>query len=161
MNCSWCKGQIENKETQDSSKSHGICFDCAQKLLWRKAQKLNDFVNKFDSPVILIEESGRVVGANSLALEMLGKTSESIFYQNGGDVFECKWAQLPEGCGNTIHCKSCTIRNTVMHTLSTGESCHNVSAYPDLHYLTGTDKVEFIISTILVNDFVVLHIEKP
>ena len=35
----------------------------------------------------------------------------------GGVALECAYARLPEGCGKTVHCVTCTIRNTVTSTI--------------------------------------------
>jgi len=63
--------------------------------------------------------------------DMLGKSQRRVFGLLGGEVMECRYARLPEGCGNTVHCKTCAIRNTVMEVLETGEPRERVSAYVD------------------------------
>jgi hypothetical protein len=78
----------------------------------------------------------------------------------GGDVFECAYASLPGGCGETIHCEACTIRNTVMDTFKTGKSHLKTPAYllqgiPDNYH-----EIQFEISTEKVKDVVLLRIDK-
>ncbi|MCJ7776462.1 MAG: hypothetical protein MUP08_08760, partial [Desulfobulbaceae bacterium] len=64
------------------------------------------------------------------------------------------------GCGNTVHCKSCTIRNTVTDTLQSGKSNIKVPAYPDLHHITGDNRIRFLITTERAAEAVLLRIDE-
>lgn len=66
-------------------------------------------------------------------------------------------SKLPEGCGQTIHCKSCTIRNSVMDTLNTGISHTNVPAYLDKSL---SKKTKYLITTEKAGDAVLLRIDE-
>ena len=39
----------------------------------------------------------------------------------GGEFIKCVYARLPERCGHTVHCTSCTIRSAVESTVHTGQ----------------------------------------
>jgi hypothetical protein len=106
-----------------------------------------------------VDGEGRVITANDEGLAFLGKDRDRVEGRLGGDVFECRHAREPGGCGNTTHCLSCTIRLTVMHTLETGYGRTRVRAYPDLHRLSGDERILFFISTEKVGDAVFLRID--
>jgi hypothetical protein len=90
---------------------------------------------------------------------MLGKGSPEIEGHKGGDVFECAYARLPEGCGNTIHCSGCTIRRTVMETHKTGKSSLRVPATLNRNDPEDPDKITLLISTEKIADVVLLRID--
>jgi hypothetical protein len=88
------------------------------------------------------------------------KKPEEVEGQLGGDAFECRYAKCPEGCGKTVHCKTCTIRRTVTDTLRSGRSHIGVVAYPDLYRVTGENRIRFIISTEKVGKAALLRIDE-
>ena len=100
-----------------------------------------------------------VCSLNDRAAEMVGKNIGQAKGLQGGDVFECKYAKLPGGCGKTIHCSGCTIRNTVTDTLQTGNSHSQVPATLNTYQQGESVDVEFLISTEKVNNVVFLKVE--
>jgi hypothetical protein len=74
--------------------------------------------------------------------EMLGKSEREIVGLRRGEALECVYASRPEGCGKTVHCEICTIRNTLMEVLETGEPREQVPAYVD----RGAQRVALTIS---------------
>ena len=52
-----------------------------------------------------------LVMANRSAVEFLGGNSARILSRRGGEVFNCIHAT--EGCGHSLRCRSCVIRNSV------------------------------------------------
>lgn len=161
--CAWCRNGIGGENLQFGPDnvpiSHGICPDCARIVLSYRAEPLSNYLDRFSGPVYLVNAEGRIVTANKAAFSALGKKPEDIEGQLGGDAFDCRYADLPGGCGNTIHCKTCTIRMKVTDTLQSGQSHLRVPAYPDLHYVTGEKKIRFLISTERVGDAVLLRID--
>lgn len=95
-----------------------------------------------------------------MAFSLLQKTPEEVEGELGGNAFGCNYADLPGGCGNTAHCKTCTIRMTVMDTLQSGKSNIRVPAYPDLHHMTGENRIRFLITTEKVGEAVLLRIDE-
>ena len=161
--CAWCKKDLSSPDIglniENEPITHGICSDCAQAVLSFKAKRLQSFLDQFPEPVFFVTSEGRIVTANSAGFSALGKQPEEVDGKLGGDAFDCRYADLPGGCGKTAHCKSCTIRNTVMDTLESGK-CHiKVPAYPDLHHITGDKKIRFLISTERVAEAVLLRID--
>lgn len=108
---------------EDHRITHGMCTDCFSHFERQlKGLSLNAYLDGFDLPVLIVNEEGRMLACNTRATEMLGKSEPEIIGLLGGEAMECDFARLAEGCGNTVHCETCTIRNTVMHTMTTGET---------------------------------------
>ena len=78
----------------------------------------------------------------------------------GGEFMECKWARLPEGCGQTVHCAACAIRRTVMDTMATGQAHEDVPAVLNRSDESGPADLEIVISTSLGGDGLVRIIVK-
>ena len=117
--CSFCACYLGVKEpVSDTRRTHGICPDCLEHVLRQQGEQSFDaYLDQFDAPVLIIDGQGRVAAANGAALELLNKPYQRVQGMLGGEAMECAWARLPGGCGQTIHCASCTIRNLVMETL--------------------------------------------
>lgn len=161
--CAWCQKVLREEDPSSIDQhpiSHGICSDCLKTALSFKAKDLHTFLNQFAAPVFNIDSEGRVITANNDAFSLIGKSANNVEGLLGGDVFECRYARLPEGCGKTVHCKTCTIRNTVMDTLQSGQSQVRVPAYPDLHHITDDKQVRFLISTERMGNTVLLRIDE-
>jgi hypothetical protein len=161
--CAWCKKDLGTKATtsvDESPVSHGICPDCVKKIMAPLGKPLETFLDTLAGPVLAVDGDGRVFSANAAGYSLLKKTPADVKGQLGGDVFECKWAKTPGGCGKTIHCKSCTIRMTVTDTMTTGKSHIRTEAYPDLFYITKDMRVRFLISTEKVGEAVLLRIDE-
>lgn len=121
---------------------------------------LMDFLDSMDAPVLVVDACGIVRSANKHARSILQKGLPDIEGFTGGVVFECAYADLPEGCGHTLHCNGCTIRNIVMDTMSSGMSHLNTPAYLIRGTSYSNTEIPFLISTEKVKDFVLLRIDK-
>lgn len=160
--CAWCKKDLgavppAGYKTRHEV-THGICPDCLRKFFDFDAQSLEEFLARFEHPVFLVDSNGRAISANTKGLSVLQKSLDEITGQLGGNIFECKYAA--EGCGQTVHCKSCTIRNAVEETYKTGQSFTKVPAYPDLHLITKENEIRFLISTKKMGEAVILQIDE-
>jgi PAS domain-containing protein len=156
--CSFCRADLGEKEPFDvDSVTHGMCDACADHFgrQWAGLD-LGEYLDRFDRPVLAVSQDGRIVAANQLMADMLGKSERRLFGLLGGEAMECRFARLPEGCGNTIHCKTCTVRNTVMGVLETGEPREGVSAYVD----QGDRRVGLTISAYKRDRFVLLVVDE-
>jgi hypothetical protein len=144
----------------DGPITHGICEDCSSWLLQgRHGTDLGAFLDRLEAPVVVIDGERNVVAANSRAREMLRNDLPRLEGFKGGDVFECAFARLPEGCGNTVHCAACAIKRTVMRTHETGESCLKSPATLHRHTPTEPATTELVISTEKLGDMVLLRID--
>jgi PAS domain-containing protein len=162
--CAWCKKDLDSLSTLEGIAelpiTHGMCGDCARKVLSSKAMPLKNFLDQFPKPVFLVDAEGRIVIGNSPGCTFLHKKPEEVDGKLGGEAFDCNYARLPGGCGQTIHCKTCTIRLSVMDTLESGNSRIRIPAFPDLHHLTGEYQIRFLISTEKVGEAVLLQIDE-
>lgn len=160
--CSRCSGLILEDFSNTHSEriiTHGICDECASLLLWPHRPAILDFLDTLDAPVVVVNSSAQVCGANKPARDILQKELHEIDSLPGGNVFECVFAQLPEGCGKTLHCDGCTIRKTVMDTLQTGQSHLNVPAGLFRGTTENRHEIQLLISTEKANDVVMLRID--
>jgi hypothetical protein len=66
---------------------------------------------------------------------------------------------FPAAAGNTIHCKSRTIRNLVLDTHATGRSFERVPACQDIQLPDEVKTLNIAVSTEKVGDFVLLRID--
>ena len=162
--CAWCKKDLGSLSAfdvpEDTPITHGMCSDCARKAMSFRAKPLRIFLDQFSKPVFLVKAEGIIVTGNSAGLSLLKNKPEEVDGELAGDAFGCKYADLEGGCGNTVHCKTCTIRNSIMSTLQSGQSNIRIPAYPDLHYMTGENKVRYLVTTEKIGEAVLLRIDE-
>ena len=160
--CAWCNKDLTAKEeyTSEGDISHGICTQCAIKLTSSNPRTAKELLSFVREPVFVINSDGIMKAANNSGLKMLGKDMDEIEDALGGDAFECSYASLEGGCGNTEHCKTCTIRNAVMDTLSTGKGYRNIPAFQSINTSEGPKIFRFYISTEKVEECILLRIDK-
>ena len=63
---------------------------------------------------------GTILAVNKRAEILLGKPKTNLLGLLGGEALECVNASTPEGCGNTVHCVTCSIRKAVITTIESG-----------------------------------------
>ncbi len=117
--CSYCNRHIGEKEPLDDQRlSHGMC-DACRVYFERQIDglPLDRYLDGFEAPVMIVNGEGRLVASNEMAAAVCGKPRKELFGLLGGEAMECGYARLPGGCGRTVHCETCTIRNAVMTTL--------------------------------------------
>ena len=160
--CLYCNehlGSIEEPGDDTERISHGVCPRCFPKLLAGSGKPLAKFLDSLPAPVFVVDQDVRIVTANALGRELISKDLEEMRGHLGGEVFSCKYSKMPGGCGQTVHCKACTIRKTVTKTYKNGRPCTRVPAYMDLGDYTGDKTVRFLISTEKVENVVFLRID--
>jgi len=148
--CSYCRKELWQEPSQDLDQvSHGMCVECYLhfKQQW-KGLSLGQYLDQFDFPVVIVDDDVRLVAANQVMADLLNMNGRDVFGLLGGEVMECVYARLPEGCGRTMHCSTCTFRNSVKHTISTKEPLEDVPASID----ADDDTVHFKISTRIIDD---------
>lgn len=121
--CSYCRNEIEEKKPfNDERVSYGICKSCYEYYLKQiKGLSFDEYLDRFDVPVVIVDDDVRILALNRAAKSLMGKSNNEVIGLLGGEAMECAYARLPEGCGNTIHCLTCSIRNTVTSTMNSGE----------------------------------------
>ena len=161
--CAWCRkdmGQTRSEMHSEEVITHGICEACADRLFANLGKELVSFLDRLAAPVVVVDEKGSIRTANREALRLLQKERSDIEGYKGGDVFECIYAKLPEGCGQTVHCSGCTIRRTVMETWESGKSHLKRPAYLNRGTPEAYRKIHFLISTEKVGGVVLLRIDE-
>jgi hypothetical protein len=89
-------------------------------------------------------------------VSFLGTTREQSLGLLGGELMECRYARLSEGCGNTIHCSTCTIRQTVNNARESKSDLLGVPAWLDRDAL----RIHFLISAYPRKEFVKVVVDK-
>lgn len=158
--CFYCKNLLRTIESNISGVSHGVCRNCLPKLVKELGQSLSEFLDELSAPILVLREGTRIVAANAAARKLSPEPLEELSGRLCGDVIGCLHSKEPGGCGQTVHCLSCTIRRSVAHTIETGKSCKDIPAYPDIGVMDGDRKVRFLISTEKKGDFVQLRIDR-
>ncbi|MGE5893098.1 MAG: hypothetical protein ACM34I_03490 [bacterium] len=161
--CAWCRKELSAEDPgsrPDDSVSHGICQSCADNLFFQMGEELLRFLDSLRAPVLVVNSGGWIKTANAEARKALGKELTEIEDRAGGIVFECAYARLPEGCGNTVHCSGCVIRRTVMKTFETGKSFLNTPAILNHGDPLDTQKIPLRISTERMGGVVLLRIDE-
>ncbi|XHR28765.1 MAG: PAS domain-containing protein [Chthoniobacteraceae bacterium] len=65
-------------------------------------------------PVLVLEESYRIVDTNSAANQVIGMPAEEARMHRPGEVLRCiHAAETSVGCGGTPFCRSCSIRTAI------------------------------------------------
>jgi hypothetical protein len=161
--CAWCKKELGRLDSQTSFEiriTHGICEKCRDNLLFQMGVELGVFLDSLKLPVVVVNREGTIVTGNDQARTLLRKGLPEIEGYKGGEVFECAYALLPEGCGNTMHCSGCTIRRAVMETYGTGKSLLKVPATLYRNTREDPEKTKLLISTERLADLVLLRIDE-
>lgn len=162
--CAWCKKPInfENNDvpSQINPVSHGICKDCAQLMFKELTEPIETFLDRFDMPILVIDSNEGVVTANKKAMKKAGLDKNELKGLRCGDVLQCVHAGESGGCGRTVHCQSCVIRNTVLYTHKTGLPRIRIPSFPDVQQYDNNLKPMLLISTEKVGELVLLKIEE-
>ena len=161
--CAWCKkelGRVDSQASFDNVITHGICEICRDNLLFQMGVELGEFLDSLKLPVVVVDRGGTIVTGNDQARALLRKGLPEIEGYKGGEVFECAYARLPDGCGNTMHCSGCTIRRTVMETHGTGRSLLRVPATLNRNTPEDPEKIKLLISTERFADLILLRIDE-
>lgn len=122
--CSYCRNVLEEGATHgDGDISHGMCEPCHEyfSAQWN-GMSWDEYLNRFDQPVVLFNEDLRVVAANERSRKTFGNGDREVVGLLAGEAMECVYARLPEGCGNTLHCAACTIRIVTENIIRTGQA---------------------------------------
>jgi len=160
--CAGCGQDLGDKPAENvgpDAVTHGVCEPCAIRFLAQVGISLPEYVESLSVPTVVVTAEGAVNSANASAMSLLDKDSTQIQGRPGGDVFECVHSMMPEGCGRTVHCSGCTIRNTVTDTWETGRTHSQVPAYLERSLEEGSAGLALLISTEKKGGLVFLRIE--
>ena len=148
--CAWCNASLGTTlGDPEAVVSHGICDHCREYFFGEAkiGETLQGFLDRFEAPILVVDRDNNVLTANRVACELLQKDLDEVRGFPGGEVMECAYARLPGGCGRTVHCDGCTIRNTVTATHGDGVSRHGVEGFQNLTGPEGVQRMRILIST--------------
>lgn len=163
--CAWCHkdlGQRPSHVHLAHEVTHGICQSCADYFFTQRDNSMHAFLNRLDAPVVLVDADVNVLDANDAAVSMLGRPAAELLQKRGGEVLECANAKLPQGCGHTVHCLACSIRNCVRETAETGRALSHVPAWLRRHDESAhpaSSRIRLEISTERLGSAVLLRID--
>jgi len=140
--------------------THGMCEDCAKRLLTELSIPLGEFLDSLGAPILLLGSDLQIRTGNKKARELLGKGLSSIEGSMPGEIIGCVHSRVGGGCGKTAHCASCTIRMSLSETYATGNGLLRVPAYPDVEVESEVRRLSILISTEKVGDAVLLRIDE-
>ncbi len=163
VECSGCGLHLGDKPAEgvpDDAISHGLCPDCAHRFIAQMGMPLDRYLEGLPVPVAAVGPGGTLGAVNERACNLLGTTPSGALGLPGGDVFECENSRLPGGCGRSIHCSGCAIRNAVMDTLDTGNPHVRIPAPLTRSTDAGCRDFDLLISTSMEGGVVFLRIEE-
>jgi hypothetical protein len=161
--CAWCKKDMGGISPDDQAKqvvSHGMCGECANKIFTELGMESESFLDDIAAPVLVVDDTGIVLGANRLARVLLQKDLKEIKQHYLGNVGQCVNANLSGGCGKTKYCGRCEIRNNVMDTFQSGESKVEERVFLNRGTPDNYERIDFLISTEKTNGMVLLRIDE-
>lgn len=162
--CAWCSREMPPKEGPADLVSHGVCERCADEIFSNTPIPLQRHLDKLTEPVIVVDGDVTLSYLNQSAQRLTGKTPDAAQNRKGGEVFDCAHSRLPGGCGRTIHCSGCAIRQSVTRTYETGEPQVLVPATLKKADPDGPGAAVLTITTLKRGDMVLLridHLERP
>ena len=156
--CSQCNEEFDKCPVEPNSSAviNGICENCKKNLFCQTDIELRKYLDALPVPMILVDPEKGVKIANQMASAMLGKKLPDIEGYLMGIVFECKFAELPGGCGRTTHCSGCTIRLAVTETYATGNGFHKIRVFVNQE----ERQIPLLISTEKIGEFVFIRIDE-
>jgi PAS domain-containing protein len=160
--CAWCKSEIlcaTVDGVDDGRITHGICMVCVAREFADVGIPLTYYLDTLPAPVAVVDSEGVIQIVNQAAANLVGKPQVEAKGLLGGDVFGCVHAAQPEGCGKTIHCSACTIRNTVMETMRTGNLQNRIPARLSAGGQDDPEDYDLTITTEKSNGVVLLRID--
>ncbi len=161
--CAWCRseiGKVSSSRVPETDLSHGICPSCYDNIRFQEGVPFGEYLDSLPVPVYVVDGNGVVQGVNRKGCEALGKAPYDIIRRLGGDVFECAYARLPEGCGRTVHCSGCTIRRAVLRTFETGQPESRVPAVLNRGRAEDPTRVPLTITTVKAQGVVFLRVDE-
>ena len=156
--CFRCGSAITPGGAVTDAAGRGVCPRCREALLCQSGVGLQGYLDSLPEPVLLVDGDGRIQAVNEKARNLLHRDLLNFRGEAFGVAFECRYARLPGGCGRTVHCSGCTIRQAVTETYQTGETVLERGATLQPAGLDEKPEVRMLISTKKLGDAVLLKI---
>lgn len=156
--CAWCRVEMPSRGEAAEVVTHGMCGACAEVLFSEMPVSLEHYLEGLPQPVLVVDSDVTASLANPEAQKLIGKPLEAVAQKKGGELFNCVHAKHPAGCGRTIHCAACTIRQCVETTHATGEPQIMVPATLKQTDADANSAVALTITTVKRGELVVMLI---
>lgn len=95
----------------------------------RKEAVIELVIDNLPSAIVVLDYDTSIVLANRLAEQFSQQSKHHLIGLRGGIAFNCIHAdEHPLGCGYSLSCESCVVRNTVEESIRTGTGMSGVEA---------------------------------
>ena len=153
--CRFCGEDLDS-----SYQRRGFCDECYSLLLETPERFKSEVLDYIEVPMMVINVDDTTIRtANDKLLKFVEKSLDQVTGFLGGDVIECIHAKEDGGCGGTIFCNDCPIRNLINKTIKTKEDQKHKTLIQSIKKNGDIIKIELEVSTKLKNDVVFLQIE--
>ena len=100
-----------------------------EETIFRLEKELDAMYKNVPVMLLLVDEERRVRKANAAALKFARRIEGEITGVRGGEALGCLYSLAdPKGCGFSLNCKICGVRNTVLDTFKTGKPHYHAEA---------------------------------
>lgn len=159
--CAWCKKKMPAPHPRaEAVITRGMCEVCAHRLLRALGRPVQEFLDELGAPVVVLDTTMAIQAANKQAQHLLKKDLPQLEGRGPGEAIGCVNSTVAGGCGKSIHCQSCTIRQTVRDSFVTGTTHKDVVAYPDIQVESQVKQLRMRISTEKRGDIVFLRVDE-
>jgi signal transduction histidine kinase/DNA-binding NarL/FixJ family response regulator len=97
--------------------------------------------------LMLLDGERRVRKVNGFTVRFADRSTDAMIGLYSGEALRCFHALDVQGCGFGLHCKECAVRLTVLDTLETGLSHHQVEGRLPLSIEGEEKELVFLLST--------------
>ena len=125
--CMWCSQEIARESAsleRERESVHALCGCCSEHFSLPPSGPAQEYLDQVKTPVVMVElHAGTYLitrAVNRNACDWLGKEPREIIQHLIGNVVECAYARLREGCGSTVFCDACVIKQAVAAAAETG-----------------------------------------
>jgi two-component system, sensor histidine kinase and response regulator len=118
----------------------------------RFSNELNQIFENAAILLMLVDNDGRVANINRSGTEMTDKNKEDVLGLLGGEVFNCinAWHNGLPVCGKGKNCGSCSVRNLVNDTFTTGKAYYQEEGSLSVFNGDKTSLLHILISTSII-----------
>lgn len=112
----------------------------------RRADFLLELLNAVPAMLLIVDSDVRIYHINTATAREFRLDRDKVFMRLGGEVLHCIHAtEAPGGCGQSMVCKYCMLRNSV-HEAMEGQQVFRACAKLDLVTREGTNEVQLLVS---------------
>lgn len=164
VSCRWCNSWFNctQEEAVNFIVSNGSCPVCSEAIFRsNNIAKIRESIELIDEPILVLQPEPRLVyTANNKAGYLFNKEISQMEGIRGGQVFDCIQSFTEAGCGMDINCEKCTIKQTIVDTLSAGNSFKALKSPLDVKQGDNTISYILQISTEKIGDLALVRIDE-